>query len=70
MSKSLADIYTPSGHLAASLNCGIVTVTVRNAIGDHAAVDMSLSSWCGMIEQSRAKIWRKALGRKHARPRN
>lgn len=56
MSKSIADIYTASGHFGASLNCGQVTVTVRNAIGEHAAMSMSLHSWCGMIEQSRATV--------------
>lgn len=56
MSKSLANVYTASGHFGASLNCGQVTVTVRNAIGEHAAMSMSLHSWCGMIDKSRETV--------------
>lgn len=56
MSKSLADVYTANGHFSASLNGGEVTVTVRNAIGEHTAVRMSLHSWCGMIEKSRETV--------------
>lgn len=56
MSKTLAEHYSPTGHIAASLNCGVVTVTVRNAIGEHAAVSMSLHSWCAMIEKSRETV--------------
>lgn len=55
MSKSLADAYTPTGHFGASLNFGVVTVTVRSHMGDGASMTMSLHSWCEMIEQSRAK---------------
>lgn len=55
MSKSLADVYSPTGHFGASLNCGEVTLTVRNAIGEHAAMTMSLHSWCALIEAANAK---------------
>lgn len=56
MSKVLGDIYAASGHFGATLNCGVVTVTVRNALGEHAGMHMSLHSWCELIEQSRSKV--------------
>lgn len=56
MSKSIADAYTPSGHFDASLNCGVVTVKIRNSAGEAVSVDMSLTAWREMIEQSRAKL--------------
>lgn len=56
MSKTIADVYSPSGHFGASLNCGVVTARVRTATGEHAEVQMSLHSWCGMIEHSRETV--------------
>lgn len=56
MSESLADYYTANGHFSVSLNCGVVTVMVRNAIGESAACTMNLRSWNEMIERSRSKM--------------
>ena len=54
--QCIADIYSPSGHLGATLHEGAVTVTVRNAVGDHAAVTFSLPAWCSLLEQARSQL--------------